>query len=679
MVRGPGQLWIAANAVTQPAYRGYATIEAAAPQGWVPMPPFEPAGQALLADAKRALTTTSAVAALDATAASTDAARPAARALCAGNGADRRLRPPAHPPRLFETIRPAGPAGEQARTQGRRSRSGHPPGLGLADDPDHLTPPSGPVGRDAWALTRRISPRRVVRAAALDADGRRSTPTRCSTRCRGPRPRTPWAVHLADAEGRFHLLCADLDAKTIPQAAAADASRLAGLLDEVGIVPHVVCASGPTGGRHVWLALREPVDAVLVGALAHLLKAWLPTLDVSPLLNPASGCVRPPGAPHRLGGTSRVLAGSASVLTHPTVTAGPGPRPGRPPRRARPRNAGPAVVRAASGRRGGRDAVPARPEAAAVSGVPDRARDAVPTGDLSAVLWRVLCGAAAARWRFEDLAAIADAPGLEHARTLRTGATRSPRPPPARRPRRPCCAASGPAPSTRSPNWPPIRPRRARRAFDARAETVAELVRAVQHRADATAGRWGSSRAGLAQRRVLDALCLYHLQAVRPDEVEADIRRLALTCGLDRETARRALLALAADGWIARTHPSVGRRGAHWTIDPAGAVHTRISRMLSQAVPRPAGTGAALRSTLEHELAHRLTSSAHDAFAPRGGLGLEAGSIYGRSTPPPPRWSAARLMGWTIVKTTRVLERLASHGLLDVRRRLLAAGRRRSI
>ena len=51
-----------------------------------------------------------------------------------------------------------------------------------------------------------------------------------------------------------------------------------------------------------------------------------------------------------------------------------------------------------------------------------------PTCDLSAVLWRVLCGAAAARWRYADVAALADAPGLEHVRTLRSGATRMPRP-----------------------------------------------------------------------------------------------------------------------------------------------------------------------------------------------------------------------------------------------------------
>ena len=31
LVRGPGRLWIAANAVSQPAYRGYATIAAAVP------------------------------------------------------------------------------------------------------------------------------------------------------------------------------------------------------------------------------------------------------------------------------------------------------------------------------------------------------------------------------------------------------------------------------------------------------------------------------------------------------------------------------------------------------------------------------------------------------------------------------------------------------------------------
>lgn len=71
LVRGRGRLWIAASAVTQAAYRGPTTIEAALRHGWVQMPLGEPAGRALHADAKHALDmTTMALAALDRTAAS---------------------------------------------------------------------------------------------------------------------------------------------------------------------------------------------------------------------------------------------------------------------------------------------------------------------------------------------------------------------------------------------------------------------------------------------------------------------------------------------------------------------------------------------------------------------------------------------------------------------------------
>src|SRR5699024_12554280 len=43
-------------------------------------------------------------------------------------------------------------------------------------------------------------------------------------------------------------------------------------------------------------------------------------LDLAPLTNPATGCVRPPGAPHRAGGASEVIAGSVGALTAPTGT-----------------------------------------------------------------------------------------------------------------------------------------------------------------------------------------------------------------------------------------------------------------------------------------------------------------------------------------------------------------------
>ncbi|WP_156887429.1 hypothetical protein [Propionicicella superfundia] len=532
---------------------------------------------------------------------------------------------------------------------------GHPANRGTGSTPD------------AWSLTARISPRRVVRAAAVDANGQPLNAYPLVHPLAGAQPWTPWAVHLTDPQGRYRLLCADLDAKPSAEAAAADATRLSSVLSELEM-PHLVCASGPTGGRHVWLGLHESLDAEVVSALAYLLKAWLPTLDVAPLVNPTSGCVRPPGTPHRLGGVSQVIAGSLRALTDATVTTDQVhalmsriaenvqlAAPSAAPPQHRP-------VAEANG-------MPFLPGTKRPLSAGCRALlNATPTGDLSAVLWRVLCGAAAARWRFSDIAAIADAPGLEHARTLRAGATRVPRP------------TSGPA----SPvavlrrQWTravrtvaelaPGQPQEGTDAsFELRAEVVAAIVRAVQHRADATPGRWGRSRAGLAQRRILDALCLFHLQAVRPDEVEADIRRLALTCGLDRETARRSLLALAADGWISRTRNAAGRRGARWTIDPGGVVHTRVSRTLSQADPRPAGTGPALRTALGTELVNRLRASALDAFATTGGLGLEAGSLYGRLADSLDSVQCSQLLGWSIEKTTRVLQRLGSVGLVEWR------------
>ena len=49
--------------------------------------------------------------------------------------------------------------------------------------------------------------------------------------------------------------------------------------------------------------------------------------------------------------------------------------------------------------------------------------------DASATLFRVLLGAAAARWRYADVAALVDAqPGLEHVRTARDGSGRTRRP-----------------------------------------------------------------------------------------------------------------------------------------------------------------------------------------------------------------------------------------------------------
>lgn len=130
LVRGRGQLWIAANAVTQSAFWGPATIEAACRRGWVPMPRGEPVGVDLLAAAREALThTTVALAALDATAAasptkgsgSAGALRWEQGRIVAYGAGDH--------PALFETVRPSASTGAQAE---RRAPIplGRPTGIG---------------------------------------------------------------------------------------------------------------------------------------------------------------------------------------------------------------------------------------------------------------------------------------------------------------------------------------------------------------------------------------------------------------------------------------------------------------------------------------------------------------------------------------------------------------------
>src|SRR5664279_6099966 len=75
----------------------------------------------------------------------------------------------------------------------------------------------------------------------------------------------------------------------------------------------------PGRGRHVWVARAEPVTAAVVAGIAHGLAGMLPSLDTAPLLNSRTGALRPPGAPHRSGGTSQVIAGDIRTLLHPTA------------------------------------------------------------------------------------------------------------------------------------------------------------------------------------------------------------------------------------------------------------------------------------------------------------------------------------------------------------------------
>lgn len=128
--------------------------------------------------------------------------------------------------------------------------------------------------------------------------------------CWGPQVRIQgYAAYLADG-GRFKTIALDFDAKKVgPEAAVADAECAMDLLAMAGI-PAVMCASGSLGGRHVIFTPHQPGLSAertrqLVDRLANL---GLSSIDRSNLSNAASGAIRPPLAPRRLGyGRSRVL------------------------------------------------------------------------------------------------------------------------------------------------------------------------------------------------------------------------------------------------------------------------------------------------------------------------------------------------------------------------------------
>jgi len=513
-----------------------------------------------------------------------------------------------------------------------------------------------------WKLTAAISPRASVRVAGVDAYGQVLNDYTGHRRTDGAEPTQPWAVYLAGTDRRFRLLCFDLDAKSAVTAAAAarDADVLTGMLHDVGLAA-LVCQSGPGGGRHVWTALAESVDAETVATLARLARHVCPTLDLAPLSNAVTGCVRPPGAPHRDGGRSEPLHGDLSALTAPTGTA------------AQVRQLVEALAQLVDDAEPAHDLDPNKPlpldehsrlylpgprrQLPAVSAA--ALREDAASGDASAVLWRVLIGAAAARWRHADIAALIDtAPGLEHVRSSRDRAQRRPRGrvDAARVLRRQWDkAVRYVATSARQIGDDPT--------FDPRADAIAHCVRQVQARADAAAGRW-TSRSGPTDRRLLDVLCILALQALSAS-VEADTRRLALLAGVGRETARTGLLRLRADGWIAQARAADGPHGAHWTIDPDVVLHSSAPQSRSQADPRPAGAGAAERSALLTALTTRTRAAAHDLFTPGPALGHHAGNTYARTTEEPRTVEElSRLTGGSTRQTLRTLHRLTSAGVL---------------
>lgn len=512
---------------------------------------------------------------------------------------------------------------------------------------------------DAWELTRRLSPRSCVRVDMAELNSYSLT-----YELDEPAPAVPWAMNLAGDDRRYRFVCFDLDAKN--GNAAYDASRLSYWLDELN-VPHLVCISGPAGGRHVWIAVDDAgADAELVATIAHLAAQLLPSLDVNPLVNPATGCVRPPYTPHRRGGRSEPQ-GDVAVLEHRVdveqlrglrsflVDAGASIAPARVS----------LVKGMAHDGAGHPHLIGAKRDVSA------RVRElinAAPDDDTSRTLAAVLVGCARARWRYTDVQAIAGhSPALEHARSRPgAGVARHLR-------------TTHDAEKTLAAEWSRAVYFAAQNPphydvedpeFVERAAAVSRAVSACQSLADTNPGRWGLDGASRAQRAaqgrpshraVLDAVCLYLVQAARVD-VEVDTRRLALTALTapdvedDPESA-----------WLVRVEDARGIHGARYRLSERFSTGTEEPEW-AQAAMRPAPTQvppAGLRTWWLNTLSSRLQVLAHDVFCAPGSLGRVAGRVYVRL---PQEGSVEleqlqQLAGLTSSQLQRALRRLHGAGL----------------
>lgn len=122
-------------------------------------------------------------------------------------------------------------------------------------------------------------------------------------------PTRPAAVYIYTKD-RTRLLVLDFDAtRHSADQVNADLAAAAAWITTCGGV--VVTDTSSTGGRHLLcpLAIGTSASRDEISSLVRLLAARLPTLDITPNTNPATGCISVPGSPDKHGG-HRQLDGS---------------------------------------------------------------------------------------------------------------------------------------------------------------------------------------------------------------------------------------------------------------------------------------------------------------------------------------------------------------------------------
>ncbi|KOX11013.1 hypothetical protein [Nocardiopsis sp. NRRL B-16309] len=448
--------------------------------------------------------------------------------------------------------------------------------------------------------------------------------------CGARAPQGPFAMYLADETG-FRFLVFDLDTKTGgPAQVLADMRTLAALLDRAGLAFFTV-ASGPGGGRHLWVPVHDRsgrgADPQLVRDIARAARQHCPSLDISALCNPVSGCVRPPGSLHRLGGYARLLFPThpadaldlCGASNHHAKLGELSRLLGPPPPETDQLTDGGGTIDLAARALVGRW----RPMSAAQAALLDEA-----PVDASAHLARILVGLALSRWSQDQVVDLvarhAGAPGLEHLRSQGGPGRRRRRGPSEQRAVLVRQWARALAFASRLPHRVP------HPGEDT--EQVRGLVEQAARVWEATWWEsWWRPQAGASDLKALLFVAQMTLEALAP-EVEVDCRRLADATGMTASTASRALRRLRMDGRLELVRSGEGPR-AHtyrlvrvedWRIR---VVRTGSPRGGTQATPAPATpVPEETRDGLVGQIRARLEHAAHEVWTEpgpggRGGLG----------------------------------------------------------
>jgi DNA-binding MarR family transcriptional regulator len=536
--------------------------------------------------------------------------------------------------------------------------------------------------RTSWNVTRRLSPRVHVQKMKRDVYGRLDVHNYPLKHPLGhAEPTTPWMMNLADVDHVFWALCFDFDGKILgaPNAelmeqAADQCAALSTLLHELSI-QHVVCESSGTGGRHLWITLREGASPAEVAAVAMPAGVIYSRLDFGMLKNPATGAARPPLSPHRDGSYSRVLHGDLDHLVNAVTTPADlaalaerleAHKPALVTQESAPSGAVNTAYRPDRGMSRTRDRRSLSEAGAAHMATVDGGRDPSWTGFVC------LLSAAAAGWSFADVEnAVQSAPGLEHFRTKRTDSGR-------RRPRNAAethkrLALQWEAALKRVALQRPL-PQRSHLVDDESPEdltvleTIVSNVEGILERFRVNPGRWGASEATSNQQTILRVIAYLSLHTGKA-AVAASIRDVGPMAGLGRTTADAGLKALAKAGYVERVSLAEDGNAAEWQLTSKFSTASRTVRSQPLTSARPPAALFNARAVLLAQLETELTDQRHDLFSRRG-LGHLAGKLFAllREHAAVTVDSAAKLLGVSSRHTATILGRLRVHKLIVTHR-----------